>query len=39
MPRVLIVDDSPTETYKFKETLEKYGFDIITADNGAGSNR
>ncbi|MAR89822.1 MAG: twitching motility response regulator PilH [Pseudomonadota bacterium] len=35
MPRVLIVDDSPTETYKFKETLEKHGFEIITADNGA----
>lgn len=35
MPRVLIVDDSPTETYKFKEILEKHGFDIITADNGA----
>jgi len=35
MPRVLIVDDSPTETYKFKETLEKHGFEIITAENGA----
>lgn len=35
MPRVLIVDDSPTETYKFKEILEKHGFQIITADNGA----
>ena len=35
MPRVLIVDDSPTETYKFKEMLEKHGFEIITADNGA----
>lgn len=35
MPRVLIVDDSPTETYKFKEILEKHGYDIITADNGA----
>jgi len=35
MPRVLIVDDSPTETYKFKEILEKNGFEIISADNGA----
>ena len=35
MARVLIVDDSPTETYKFKEILEKNGFEIITADNGA----
>ncbi len=35
MPRVLIVDDSPTETYKFKEALEKHGYEIITASNGA----
>ncbi|PIE40945.1 MAG: two-component system response regulator [Gammaproteobacteria bacterium] len=35
MPRILIVDDSPTETYKFREILEKNGFDIMTADNGA----
>ena len=35
MSRVLIVDDSPTETYKFKEILEKNGYEIITADNGA----
>lgn len=35
MPRVLIVDDSPTETYKFKEILEKHGYEIITAENGA----
>lgn len=35
MPRVLIVDDSPTETYKFEEILKKNGFDVIKADNGA----
>jgi len=35
MPRVLIVDDSPTETYKFKEILEKNGYETITAENGA----
>lgn len=35
MPRVLIVDDSPTETYKFKSVLEKNGFEVIEAANGA----
>jgi len=35
MPRVLVVDDSPTETYKFKEILEKNGYSILTAENGA----
>lgn len=35
MPRVLIVDDSPTETYKFKAMLEKHGFDVLEAGNGA----
>ncbi|MBL4794977.1 MAG: twitching motility response regulator PilH [Pseudomonadales bacterium] len=35
MTRVLIVDDSPTETYKFKAMLEKHGYDILEADNGA----
>lgn len=35
MPRVLIVDDSPTETYKFKAMLEKNGFEVLEADNGA----
>ncbi|CBL47267.1 Type IV pilus response regulator, CheY analog, possibly involved in chemotaxis [gamma proteobacterium HdN1] len=35
MPRVLIVDDSPTETYKFEEILKKNGFGVLKADNGA----
>ena len=35
MARVLIVDDSPTETYKFKAMLEKHGHEILVADNGA----
>ena len=35
MPRVLIVDDSPTETYAFQGMLEKNGFEVLTADNGA----
>lgn len=35
MARVLIVDDSPTETHEFTKMLEKNGFDILTAVNGA----
>lgn len=35
MARVLIVDDSPTETYAFQGMLEKHGYEVLTADNGA----
>ncbi|MBV1881084.1 MAG: twitching motility response regulator PilH [Pseudomonadales bacterium] len=35
MTRILIVDDSPTETYKFKAMLEKHGYEILEAINGA----
>lgn len=35
MPRVLIVDDSPTETYAFQAMLEKHNYEVLTADNGA----
>lgn len=35
MPRVLIVDDSPTETYAFQAMLETHSYEVITADNGA----
>jgi len=35
MARVLIVDDSPTETYKFKTMLEKYGHEALIAESGA----
>ncbi len=35
MPSVLIVDDSPTETYAFQGMLEKHGFEVLSADNGA----
>ncbi|MBL4866272.1 MAG: twitching motility response regulator PilH [Pseudomonadales bacterium] len=35
MTRILIVDDSPTETYKFKTMLEKHGYEILEAVNGA----
>lgn len=32
--KVLIVDDSPTETYKLTGMLEKSGHQVITASNG-----
>lgn len=34
MPKVLIVDDSPTETHVMRVALEKNGFDVLTADDG-----
>lgn len=34
MARVLIIDDSPTETYKLTSMLEKNGHAVITAENG-----
>lgn len=34
MAKVLIVDDSPTETYKLTGMLEKGGHQVITAANG-----
>lgn len=35
MISVLIIDDSPTETYQFKNMLEKNGFAVLQADNAA----
>ena len=35
MTRILIVDDSPTETFRFREILHKHGFEVIEASNGA----
>tara|TARA_R110001606_G_scaffold261206_14_gene409490 strand:- start:20812 stop:21255 length:444 start_codon:yes stop_codon:yes gene_type:complete len=35
MARILIVDDSPTETYKLREILEKHGHHVLEAANGA----
>ncbi|MFT7108758.1 MAG: twitching motility two-component system response regulator PilH [Psychrobacter glaciei] len=35
MALVLIVDDSPTETFTLKSMLEAKGFDVLTAENGA----
>ncbi|MGN0922162.1 MAG: PleD family two-component system response regulator [Cellvibrio sp.] len=34
MAKVLIIDDSPTETYKLSSMLEKSGYQVISADNG-----
>jgi twitching motility two-component system response regulator PilH len=34
MPKVLIVDDSPTETHKMESMLSKHGYSIIKAENG-----
>lgn len=36
MARVLIVDDSPTETYKLTGLLEKNGHVVLTAESGEG---
>jgi twitching motility two-component system response regulator PilH len=35
MARVLVVDDSPTETHSFKTMLEQHGHEVLTAENGA----
>ncbi|CAH0992931.1 Response regulator PleD [Sinobacterium norvegicum] len=34
MARVLIVDDSPTETMKMKSILSRHGFEVLEAENG-----
>ena len=34
MARVLIVDDSPTETYKMTDILSRHGYDVIAAESG-----
>ena len=35
MARILIVDDSPTEMYKLTGMLEKHGYVVLRAENGA----
>jgi len=39
MARILIVDDSPTETFRFREILTKHGYDVIEATNGFQATR
>ncbi|MGH8128730.1 MAG: response regulator [Gammaproteobacteria bacterium] len=34
MSKVLIVDDSPTETHVMRTALEKNGFEVVTAEDG-----
>jgi twitching motility two-component system response regulator PilH len=34
MSKVLVVDDSKTEIFQFREMLEKLGYEVITAENG-----
>lgn len=34
MTRVLIVDDSPTETHAFAAALKGKGYEVLTAENG-----
>lgn len=34
MACILIIDDSPTETYRFREILTRYGHEVIEASNG-----
>lgn len=34
MARVLIVDDSPTETHKISSILDKHGHEVLTAETG-----
>ena len=35
MARILVVDDSPTETEAFRSVLEKHGHEGLNAENGA----
>jgi len=35
MTRILIVDDSPTEVFKLTSLLEKNGYEVLKAENGA----
>lgn len=35
MARILVVDDSPTETFRFREILQRHGHEVLEATNGA----
>ncbi len=35
MATILIVDDSPTETYRLSGMLKKNGYSVVSAENGA----
>ncbi|HYW91446.1 MAG TPA: response regulator [Gammaproteobacteria bacterium] len=34
MPKILIVDDSPTEVYLLQNMVEKHGFETVVANSG-----
>lgn len=34
MKRVLVVDDSATETFQLSNILSKYGYEVVSADTG-----
>ena len=34
MPKILIVDDSPTETHILTKMLDKNGYQVVTAESG-----
>lgn len=38
-PRILIVDDSPTEVHVFQNILERNGFNVDTAEDGESGIR
>lgn len=35
MARILVIDDSPTETYRFREILQRNGYEVLEAATGA----
>ncbi|AOA57404.1 response regulator [Acinetobacter larvae] len=35
MARILVVDDSATEMFRFKEILSQHGYEVLEASNGA----
>ena len=35
MTKILIVDDSPAELHQVSAVLERHGYQVVTADNGA----
>lgn len=39
MPRVLIVDDSPTETFTVTEILKRNGFEVLSAESAEDGMR
>ncbi|MFA9202602.1 MAG: response regulator, partial [Flavobacteriales bacterium] len=35
MAKILVVDDSPTEMFRFREILQRNGHQVLEATNGA----